>query len=140
MDRLIGRWLVRAVGVADEYGETGSVHGQGTHMAEDHEQAQAEEERVSRRPALANHVAGRIQAPPSSCQPSGCQRRFSGPEVPCQEAHEAGPWRAQAEKDRPHVAALAHDPTHVVRILTEIHEQDLQSLALELAVSPVDGR
>src|SRR5712692_7907830 len=56
MHRLISGWLVvRSVGVADERGEAGRVRGQDAHVTEDHEQAQPEEERVSRRPALAAH-------------------------------------------------------------------------------------
>ena len=56
MHRLIRRRLVvGSVGVADEGGETGRVHGQDANVTEDHDQAQPEEERVSRRPALAAH-------------------------------------------------------------------------------------
>ena len=42
------RLVVRTVGVAGERGEVGCVHGQGTHVTEDNEQAQGEKERVSR--------------------------------------------------------------------------------------------
>src|SRR3989442_5502119 len=47
---------------------------------------------------------------------------------------------ALVQKDRRHVAAFAYNLTHVVGVLTEIHQQDFQPLALELAVYPVDGR
>src|SRR5438093_2050374 len=47
---------------------------------------------------------------------------------------------ALVEKDGRHVAALAHHLANVVELLTEIHQQDLQPLTLELAVYPVDGR
>jgi hypothetical protein len=46
------------VGVADERGETGRVHGQRTHVTEDHEKTQGEEKRVSQRPVCPTHVAG----------------------------------------------------------------------------------